>query len=115
MKVIVAGSCTIDDPGVVFRAIELADMEIDEVVVGGARGVDTIAHQAAVQAGLETRVFEPDWDRWGRSAGPRRNRQMAEYADALIAVWDGASRGTRNMIKEARARGLEVFVFVWGD
>jgi hypothetical protein len=54
--------------------------------------------------------FPADWDRFGRSAGPKRNKQMAEYGDALIAVWDGESRGTKTMIEFARERGLQVYI-----
>ena len=54
--------------------------------------------------------FEPDWDRYGRGAGFRRNTEMAEHADALVAVWDGASRGTKHMIDTMRRLGKKVYV-----
>ena len=54
--------------------------------------------------------FLAQWDKYGRQAGPMRNRQMAENADALIAYWDGESRGSKNMIEEAKKRGLKVAV-----
>lgn len=54
--------------------------------------------------------FPADWDRRGRAAGRIRNREMAKHADALIAVWDGESRGTANMILEAHRAGLKVYV-----
>ena len=53
----------------------------------------------------------PRWNRYGRKAGILRNRKMAKYADALIAVWDGLSRGTANMIAEMEALGKPVFRF----
>ena len=56
------------------------------------------------------RVFPADWDKYGKRAGYLRNVQMAEYADALLAFWDGESRGTKNMIDEALSRGLKVGV-----
>ncbi|MFP4601059.1 MAG: SLOG family protein [Persicimonas sp.] len=114
-RVIIAGSRDITEPQDVFHAIKIAKtsgMAIDEVVTGGARGVDTIAHEAAKRKGVATKVFPANWDEHGKAAGPIRNREMAEYADALLAVWDGESRGTSNMIAEARKRGLEVFVVV---
>ena len=115
MKTIIAGGRTITSPKVVSRAIKSAiasGFDVTEVVTGGARGVDSIAHRMASAGGLVTRVFPADWDVHGKAAGPIRNRQMAEYADALIAVWDGESQGTGNMIDEAKARGLEVFVYI---
>ena len=51
-----------------------------------------------------------EWKKWGRRAGYRRNVQMAQHADALIAIWDGKSPGTRHMIETANAHGLAVFV-----
>ena len=51
-----------------------------------------------------------DWEKYGRSAGPKRNAQMAEIANALIAFWDGQSRGTKNMIETAKQKGLIVKV-----
>ena len=115
MKTIIAGGRNITNPKVVSRAIKSAiasGLEVTEVVTGGAKGVDSIAHRMAVAGGIETKPFPADWDTHGKAAGPIRNRQMAEYADALIAVWDGESRGTGNMIDEAKARGLEVFVYI---
>lgn len=51
-----------------------------------------------------------DWDLYGKSAGFKRNVQMAEYADALVAFWDGASSGTKHMIETAQKMGLDVRV-----
>lgn len=114
MKVIVAGSRDIDEPEDVYRAIRAArnaGWAFDEVVTGGARGPDTIAHEAAAQKGVPTEVFEAAWGKYGKAAGPIRNEQMADYADALVAIWDGQSPGTRNMIQEALGRKMPVFVY----
>jgi len=54
--------------------------------------------------------FLPIGKKYGNAAGPIRNKQMAEYADALVAVWDGKSRGTKNMIDTAISMGLDVKV-----
>ncbi len=61
--------------------------------------------------GLTLKLFPADWDLHGKSAGYRRNEQMAEYADALIAFWDGESKGTGSMITFAQLEGLEIHVF----
>ncbi len=113
MKTIVAGSRDIFNPAEVWQAMEDAPWVITEVVCGGADGVDGIGAQLAYEAGITVQMFcvtKEDWDTYGKSAGPRRNRQMAEYAEALIAVWDGESRGTKNMIDEAQLRKLQVFI-----
>ena len=51
------------------------------------------------------------WDKHGNSAGMIRNSQMADYADGLIALWDGESRGTKNMIETASKNGLCIFMY----
>lgn len=107
MKTIIAGSREITDLQSVVDAIEASKIEITEVVCGGARGVDTLGKQWAEQHNIPVTTFPADWDRYGRSAGYRRNQQMGEYADALIAVWDGHSRGTKHMIDIALRLGLK--------
>jgi hypothetical protein len=111
MKTIIAGSRSIEELGVVIDAIRASGFEITEVVSGGAKGPDsTGAWLAEAMLGVPVRWFIPDWDKLGKSAGIIRNNQMAEYADALIAIWDGKSRGTAHMIKIATYLGLKVYV-----
>lgn len=110
MKVIVAGSRTISDLTLVAEAIRESGFEITEVVSGGAMGVDRAGERWAKNAQIPVRQFIPDWKREGKRAGFIRNRQMAEYADALVAVWDGKSRGTEHMIREAKRRVLKIYV-----
>lgn len=98
MKVIIAGSRTIEDMKSVERAVRVSMFDITEVVCGGARGADTLGKQWAADRGIPVSVFPADWNRWGRKAGYLRNCSMAEYADALVAIWDGSSRGTKSMI-----------------
>lgn len=112
MKIIVAGSRDITKYVVVESAIQESGW-IDkkaEIVSGVARGVDQLAVRFARENNLALHQFPADWDKYGRSAGMIRNREMAEFADALIAVWDGKSRGTKNMIDIATLKGLKVFV-----
>lgn len=111
MKTIVAGSREITDINLVRQAIKAAPWQITEIVSGAARGVDSLGEAVAREVGLPIKRFPADWNGLGRRAGPLRNIQMAEYADALVAVWDGVSRGTAHMIKEAEKRGLRVFVY----
>ena len=88
-----------------------------EIVSGGAPGTDTLAVRYATEAEIPFKVFPADWKKYGKSAGPRRNRQMAEYADAAIVFWDGKSRGTQNMIQQMRELGkpVEVVIYPKGD
>lgn len=110
MRTIIAGSRTITDPAVVEQAIRDSGFTITEVVSGGARGVDWLGGQWARKKRIQTRFFHAEWGRFGKRAGPIRNRTMARYAEALIAIWDGSSRGTADMIRRAQSLGLRVFV-----
>lgn len=111
MKIIIAGGRDITDPGLVMLAMAHSGWIPSEVVSGGATGVDALGEQWAAQWGIPVRRFPADWKRHGNAAGPIRNREMAAYADALVAIWDGKSRGTANMISEAQQRGLQVYVY----
>ena len=110
MKTIIAGGRDITDYQLVLDAIKESQFAISTVVCGGAKGVDSLGERYATEMNLQLNMFIPDWDTHGRAAGPIRNRKMAENAEALIAVWDGKSRGTKNMIETARKLGLLVYV-----
>lgn len=71
------------------------------VVSGGARGVDATAVDEAKKCGLSTVVFPADWDRYGRSAGYKRNHKIVEACDEVVAFWDGKSKGTHHTIELA--------------
>ena len=78
----------------VLLAIKTCPWEITEVVSGKARGVDTMGEQWAKENNIPIKEFPADWKKWGHSAGPRRNTEMAEYAESLICVWNGTSKGS---------------------
>ena len=106
LRVIIAGSCNypfIDyiNGGVdgVARAVASSGFEIAAVISGGARGADAAGETWAYANRIPVEVFPANWNEYGKKAGPIRNQQMADVADALIALWDGKSRGTRDMIK----------------
>lgn len=110
-RVIVAGSRAITDFDLVCRVLrDVLPPKGATIISGGARGVDTLGEQYARRYRHRIARFPADWNRYGKSAGFRRNTTMAEKADALVAFWDGESYGTAHMIKEARRRGLAVKV-----
>ena len=88
---------------------------VTEVVSGGARGADTLGEQWAKAHGIPTRVFLPDWNRFGRSAGFRRNRDIIDNCDLCVAFWDGQSRGTKSSIDLAKQAGKRVLVVRYDD
>lgn len=110
MRVIIAGSRTFTNGAVVAAAYHKSGFKATEIVSGGCRGVDESGERLADQMRIPVRRFQASWATYGKSAGPVRNREMAAYADALIAIWDGKSRGTANMIAEAKAKGLKIYI-----
>jgi len=111
MKVIIAGSRTFTDRFAARMAIKEWEQEygkIAEVICGGAQGADLIGMSLAEEKEIPVKMFPADWDKFGNAAGPIRNKEMAEYAEGLILLWDGESRGSLSMLKLARHYGLEI-------
>ena len=85
-----------------------------EIICGKARGADTLGEQFAKEYKLSIKYFPADWNTYGKSAGCRRNAEMANYAKedngVLIAFWDGKSKGTKHMIDLAKSNNIRVFI-----
>lgn len=118
-KVIIAGSRKYDDYNTLREKCDkilskkLGDPNIKVIILSGcAHGADTLGERYAHERGLSIEKHPADWDKYGRSAGPKRNAEMAACADALIAFpkLGEANNGTKNMINEAQLRGLQVRV-----
>jgi len=91
-------------------AKELAKYQFASLVSGGATGVDTIAYKYAKIHSIPIRVFYPDWQKYGKSAGPLRNKQIIQNANHVLAFWDGLSRGTRSSIQLARTHNVPLTI-----
>jgi hypothetical protein len=87
------------------------DFSILVVLCGLARGADLLGERYALARRIHILYYPADWKKYGASAGYKRNIEMADNADALIAFWDGKSKGTRNMINLAKERKLVVKVY----
>ena len=87
---------------------ELKDA-ITEVVSGCARGADTEGEKWADKNNIPVKKFPANWDKWGKSAGYRRNEEMAKYADAVILFPGG--KGTGHMHDIAKRLGLQIYDF----
>lgn len=111
MKVIIAGSREIAAINV-DEAITASGFKgsIDEVVSGGAPGVNQSGEEWANLSRIPVKVFAADWKRFGKSADIKRNEQMAEYSDALVLIWNGKSTGIRSLQQTALRHGLKVYV-----
>ena len=112
-RLIIAGSRSFDDYDLLCRKCDriLSQKRTTHQIVivsGTARGADSLGEKFARERGFQLRQFPADWDRFGRSAGYKRNCQMADNADALIAFWDGQSLGTKHMLEIAQERNLAV-------
>lgn len=99
MKLIIAGSRAFTDADFMEEMLEGFIPDVSKVVCGKARGADTLGEQWAILHNIPVKAFPADWNRYGKSAGFRRNQEMAEYADTLAAFWDGESHGTKHMIR----------------
>jgi ABC-type enterochelin transport system substrate-binding protein len=112
MKVIIAGGRNFRDYNKLRESCDniLVNQKEVEIVSGTAAGADTLGERYAQEKGYEVKKFPAQWDLYGKSAGYKRNQQMAEYADGLIAFWDGKSKGTKHMIDIANKMGLKVRV-----
>lgn len=107
MKIAIVGSRNWMNARAIHSYIDT--LPTDTVIVsGGARGVDQIAESHAKMLGLETKIFLADWNRYGKSAGIRRNAEIVSYADTIVYFWDGQSSGTKNTIDRAIKAGKPV-------
>ena len=107
MKVAVIGSrnLTVEDLGPYLPP------GVTELVSGGARGIDACARAYAGAHGLKLTEFLPDYERYGKAAPLMRNRLIIEYADAVTAIWDGRSRGTKHVLDLCRLLNKPLSVY----
>jgi len=111
MKVIVAGSRDYINKELVFHILDQWKPKITEIVSGLAKGPDTFGKEWAEKNGILVKEFPACWEKYGKSAGPIRNGEMAEYGDYLFAFWENESRGTYNMINHMKNRKKSFIVW----
>lgn len=111
MKLIIAGGRNHQLAPIDYHQLDILNRRygITEVAHGGATGVDECGKTWATIEGIAVRCFRADWKTHGKAAGPIRNRQMAEYADAVVLFPGG--RGTQSMFEEAKKAGIKIFDF----
>lgn len=109
MRVIIAGSRSIDNYDLVKHCIAQSNFTITTVVSGTARGVDKLGERYAKENNIPIKQFYPNWDAYGKSAGYKRNALMAENADALIILIEGNSKGSTHMYNIAKEKGLKIY------
>jgi hypothetical protein len=116
MKVIVAGSRGIHNEEMVIELLNKSPYKITEIVSGHAVGIDQIGEMWARSKGIQISLFTPHYDISNPRYAPLlRNIDMAHYADALIAIWDGESKGTQHMIDQMAKNGKPYHVYNLND
>lgn len=85
---------------------------VTEIISGGAKGIDTDARTYALRHGIKLTEIRPEYERYGRGAPLRRNIEIIEQADLVLALWDGHSHGTRFVVKTCHKRGIPVKVYM---
>lgn len=115
MRTIIAGSRGCTDMDHLLRAVQHCGWCPTVVLSGTARGADRLGEEWAEKNNVPIERYPANWEGQGKKAGIIRNAYMADRAEALIALWDGASRGTENMIQIAKHRGLRVYIAIVGE
>ena len=109
MKIAIVGSRGIDNVDVAKYV-----SQNDEIVSGGAKGVDICAANYAKEHSIKLTEFLPDYARYGRGAPIKRNSEIVDYADKVIIFWDGSSKGSRSVINYAKKIGKPYEVVLCG-
>jgi len=117
MKVIIAGSRSITDYGLVIDAVIKSKFKITEVVSGTAKGVDTLGERYAMDECIPIKRFKPNWTKYKKSAGFIRNEKMIQYVHpkgGLILVWDSMSKGSAHTLQYAREKKIKIYLYLLG-
>lgn len=109
MKLAIIGSRSFDNYD--FLKTRFKDIgEIEVVISGGAKGADALAEKWALENNIPTKIFLPDFKKFGRGAYRMRNEEIVNLSDEIIAFWDGKSKGTKNSITYARKKNKLVTI-----
>lgn len=101
MKLAIIGSRSFNNYVYLFDVLNPYKDKITLIVSDGAIGADRLGERFAVENNIETLIFIPDWDKFGKSAGYIRNKDIIDNCDKVLAFWDGKSKGTKHSIDYA--------------
>ncbi len=113
IKIVVAGCRDFADYETAKNYIDFCISEIKDsseiiFISGGCKGADMLGERYAKENGYQIERHSAQWEKYGRAAGPMRNKEMAQCCDYAICFWDGKSKGTKSMIEYAKSMGKEV-------
>ena len=115
MKVAIIGSRSFNEYSIVKDFIDrwknYYKITIDNIISGGAKGADTLGEQYANEYNIPIIKFLPDWNKYGKSAGFRRNKDIIENCDVCFAFWDGESHGTKNDLDLCKQYNKECYIY----
>lgn len=111
MALAVIGSRTFQDYSYLKKTLQEYE-GIQLIVSGGARGADFLAEKYAREFNVPIRIYVPDWQKYGKAAGPIRNRLIIDAADHVVAFWDGVSKGTKSSIDMAKEKGIPCDIYL---
>ncbi|WP_353571512.1 DUF2493 domain-containing protein [Candidatus Albibeggiatoa sp. nov. BB20] len=115
MKLIIAGSRDFNNYKLLCQHMQQLNLKPSEVISGTCRGADLLGEQWANDNNVNIVQFPANWNKYGKKAGPIRNKQMADYGTALIAFWNGKAGGTSNMVRLATVGGLKVYIVEYNN
>ena len=108
MKLLIVGSREINE----FNIENYISDEVDTILSGGAKGVDLIAERYADKNRISKIILRPKYDLYGKAAPLKRNEELVEMADKVLAVWDGASKGTQYTINYAKKLNKDIQIVI---
>lgn len=110
MRLIIAGSRHLNPNfNFITQCIKLFELiNIHEIVCGQAEGIDRVGEIWSQEYNIPITNFYPEWNKYGKSAGPKRNKKMAEYADALLLIHSN-TKGSLSMKKEMKKQGKPIY------
>jgi GH18 family chitinase len=113
MKAAIIGSRSFNNYDLVLETLLEYENTITLIVSGGAKGADTLGERWAKEKNKEVLIFYPEWDKYGKSAGFRRNKDIIENSDIVFAFWDGVSKGTKSSIDLSNKLNKELKIIKW--
>ncbi len=115
MKMAIIGSRNINDYNLLKNFLNSLNININKIISGGARGVDTLAEIYAKEYNIPIKIYKAEWDTLGKSAGYIRNRDIITNSDIVVCLWDGISKGTKHSLELAKKLNKQINLKIIND